>query len=210
MTALAFTLIVAAQPVSLYVANLEVGGEAAPSGAIYAQALATELRRWGIRVTTQSDLEALLAGKRQEQIMGCEDHDCGLDPEVIKNADGMLTGTVSIGGDDAVFSLKIIKNRGGTLFAPNWSTATGTASKADVMGGLIELVPQLVADLRTGLGADRVAAAPLKDRPAPPPAPRRCDTTGGALALAAVLAALRASASSRSSAQARSRPRSAA
>ncbi len=196
------SLALGGEPVKLFVAADPLNTDRAAS-AVAAQALADELRLYGLAVTTDLDLQALAAGKRRDQILGCEDKDCGIDDEVLRTGEAKLECLLT--GESLMVKIIDMRPRSVTqlsLGAPSIDSSSRTLA-ADAR----QLAPQVAAALRRRFGADRVAERPANERPGGAPA-RRCSATDGCAALLAILLALRASPSARSSAPAESRPRS--
>lgn len=160
-------------------------------GRAFAELVAQELRKRGMRVTTQNDLEQLMSGEAQRQKLGCEDKDCGIDPDILTKADVKITGLVIDMGKMMV-QLKAQRLKG----RPSaWGFAD--VSDSDVTDALREALVVLLADMRKkAQPGDNLPPEGVPDgtsgssEPKSADAHKRCATAPGALALPAVLALL--------------------
>jgi len=177
-------LAVAAEPVKIFVAPDPANGDPALSD-VCVQALAGELRRYGLAVTSNTELAALAAGKRHEQIIGCEDKQCGLDDQILKTAEVSAHCLVS-GDDDLFVMVKLLDMKQSDPTRLSLGTHDVRTSRRGLAGDMRDATVEVIALLRKRFG-ERVAAEPLKEGPGAPPAPRRCSVTGGCLVPLAVL-----------------------
>ncbi|MBK7858307.1 MAG: hypothetical protein IPJ65_06730 [Archangiaceae bacterium] len=179
-----------ATPVVLFVETIKADPERMPQARVWTQILAQQLRRWGANVTTQEDLAAAMSGNRQQQQLGCEDRNCGLDADVLKEADGLVSGTFA-GEGPYVVSLRVMHNQAGPWSCNQpWVMLIGRGSFSDPLEAINEMVPQLIEGMKRDLGPGRVRDRPMSEKAVggPPSAsPRRCE-----LALAPALALLAA------------------
>lgn len=177
----------AAAPLTVYVETFTAPEPA--QGRAFADLVAQELRKRGLRVTTQDELAQLMSGDAQRQKLGCEDQDCGLDRDIATRADVKLTGLVIDIGKMMV-QLKSYRMKGSRT---GWGFAEATDS--DVTDALREAVPLLLADMK----ARAQPGDPLPPEDAPSgvsaepksaDAHKRCAAAPGPLALTALFALL--------------------
>ncbi|MBL8951175.1 MAG: hypothetical protein JNK82_10390 [Myxococcaceae bacterium] len=205
MTSLLVLLALGAQPVKVFVSADGVNSDRV-SSAVCVQSLAEGLRAWGVAVTTDGDLAAMAAGKRQEQLLGCDDRDCGIDNQILVTGEARLECLLS-GDDELLVVVRVIDMKPADVTRLSLGAPMVTTSKGDLGPDVRGLAPQVAGLLRARFGVDRVAERPLYE-PAGTRGPRRCSVAGeGAAALLGACVALRASASRRSSARAEPRPR---
>lgn len=180
----------AAKPMLLYVPTIAGPPETASDRSYWTQVLAHELRRWGLRVTTQEDLTAVATGNKQRQAFGCEDGDCGIDSDVLANADGQASITVAGDKEGPYFvTLKILHAKASPKWDQTQPWASLFGSYPDPGDAFREMVPQLIAQLRRDAEPGQLRDQPAAAVGGPPAArPRRCSVTGAeALATLALL-----------------------
>src|SRR5690349_5505817 len=98
VTGLVVVALLGAEPLSVFLDTVKTSDKHAAEAPVWTEVIAGDLRAWGMRVTTQDDLAALLTGKKQQQRFGCDDKDCGLDPEILTKGD--LRVVASAVGDE--------------------------------------------------------------------------------------------------------------
>lgn len=176
-----------AAPLTIYVETFSAPHPAQARG--FTELVAQDLRKRGLRVTTQDELAQLLSGDAQRQKLGCEDKDCGIDRDIVNRADVKLTGLVIDIGKTMV-QLKTYRMKGSRQA---WGFAE--AADSDVTDALREAVPLLLEDMRAKAqpGDEAVPAAGAatdSSEPKSADAHKRCAAADGPVVLTAVLALL--------------------
>ncbi len=85
-------------------------------GDLFIEYFAQRLNRYGIRVTTKSEIGALLGLERQKQLLGCSDEasSCLAELGGALGVDGVISGTAGQVGSGYVLTLKVVRARDGT------------------------------------------------------------------------------------------------
>lgn len=169
--------VLGAQPLSIYVETVRASPKYEAEAHVWTEALAGELRRYGFRVTTQDDLAAMLSGDKQRQRMGCEDKDCGLDPQIVTNGDAKLSATAA-GEDGFLVSLTMYRMK--PRMQP-WASALGDKAYSEAMEGLREQVPRLIEAMRADAQPGQIPDGPTSNASEPKGATKKgCSVAGAA------------------------------
>jgi hypothetical protein len=178
MLALLTALTLAVEPVRLAAPGFSFVDLPEQKGALFADRLAKELERHGVRVTGRAEIEAAIGFERQKQLLGCPETatNCMAELAGALGTDGLLIGTLGRAGSQYVVSLKVVDANAISL-----GLASGrVASEEALLDFLDAAAEELARQLYAALGRERPAARPtltVPDRPAaqvqgPPPAPQ--------------------------------------
>ena len=140
----------------------------------FAQQLATDA---GARVTTKTEISALLGFERQKQLLGCSEEASSCLAEIAGalGVDGVLVGSVATFGPELALTVKVVGAKDGEPLA-SWSTRAKKDAVLDALGtGARALARQLRAKTgaRAPVAALRPAAPTLVDAPVQQPSSLR-------------------------------------
>ncbi|MBK7857480.1 MAG: hypothetical protein IPJ65_02420 [Archangiaceae bacterium] len=108
----ALVVLSAAAPLKLAAPGLQAVGIEEKRAQVFTDFLAQQLSQYGIRVTTQAEVQALLGLERQKQLLGCSDEagSCMAELAGALGVDGLITGNVArLDKEGFVLTLKIVR-----------------------------------------------------------------------------------------------------
>jgi hypothetical protein len=113
----------AAAPVTVAVPGLSVTDMPAGRGTAIVDYLAERLSAGGgLRVTTPTEIQAILGQERQRQLFGCaDDHACLVELSGALGAEVLVVGSVARVGSELIATLKCVNATNGTVRG-SWST----------------------------------------------------------------------------------------
>jgi hypothetical protein len=156
MPSLALTAVVlaltGAQPLKLAAPGLRAVGIEEKKVAVFSDYLAQQLSLYGIRVTTEAEVQALLGLERQRQLLGCTDDSASCMAELAGalGVDGLITGNVARIDKGYVLTLKIIRAGDG---APMGSYSGRVADESAALDWLAQTAHEFANSVAPKTGA---------------------------------------------------------
>jgi hypothetical protein len=111
----ALVVLGAAAPLKLAAPGLRAVGIEEKKVAVFTDYLAQQLSLYGIRVTTEAEVQAMLGLERQKQLLGCSDEgsSCMAELAGALGVDGLITGNFAKLDKGYILTLKIVSPNGG-------------------------------------------------------------------------------------------------
>jgi hypothetical protein len=154
---LAVLALEAAAPLKLASPGLRAVGIDEKKVLVFTDYFAQQLSLYGIRVTTESEVQALLGLERQKQLLGCSDDggSCMAELAGALGVDGLITGNFAKLDNGYILTLKIVPSGGGAPLG-NYS---GRVANDDAA---LEWLAQAAHDFATSRGLALEGSGPSK------------------------------------------------
>ncbi len=159
MSPLALTAVLltlgAAQPLKLAAPGLRAVGIEDKKVAVFSDYFAQQLSTYGIRVTTEAEVQAVLGLERQRQLLGCSDDSASCMAELAGalGVDGIITGNVARIDKGYVLTLKVIRAGDG----PPLGSYSG---RVDDESAALDWLGQTAREFANSIAAAKAAASP--------------------------------------------------
>lgn len=154
----------AASPLKLSVPSLRGVDISADKAEFFTTHFATQMTRLGVKVTTQQEIQALLAEQRQKQMLGCDEKTADKCMTEIANAlgaDGIVIGSIANISGAFALNLKVID-------AVDGQTLALYTAEAENERSVLEMLSEAAKDVAQQLRRARTAATAAAANPNAP------------------------------------------